>query len=75
MFLGNSFIKALIRKFKRTPELSYGQPEKIQKVLQSLGFNHAEIFNVLNTENDDPNNIDFYAHHSQTPKIDQNAVA
>ena len=73
VFLGSSFIKALIRKFKRIPEFSYGQPDKNQKVLQSLGFNYEEIFNVLKNENDDPNNIDFYAHQSQTPKIYQNA--
>ena len=55
MFLGNHFIKALITKFKRSPEICYGNQSKIKKVLQELGFNNSQIHNVLfsePTEND-----------------------
>ena len=31
VFLGNHFVKSLIRKFKRSPDICYGEPSKIKK--------------------------------------------
>ena len=56
VFLGNHFIKSLIRKFKRSPDISYGQPDRIKKILQELGFNNTEIYNVLYSETKDNEN-------------------
>ena len=53
--------------------MSYGQPDKIKEILQSLGFNHKEIFNVLQNTTDESSTINFYDHKSQTPKVNPNA--
>ena len=50
LFLGNEFIKLLIKKFKRSPELSYGNTGKISKLLSELGYSKEDVFVLLNGE-------------------------
>ena len=67
VFLGNNFIKSLLKKFKRSPEISYGNPDKVTKILQELGYNHTEIYNVLNSDDDNASNVNFNDHQTQSP--------
>ena len=56
VFLGNEFIRSLIKKYKRCPELTYGDPEKISTILHDLGYDQQSVYDILNSnENNDEN--------------------
>ena len=52
VFLGIPFIKALIKKYKRSPTLCYGIEAKIKKVFNELGYSREDILHILNDYDD-----------------------
>ena len=60
VFLGNEFVRNLIKKYKRTPELTYGDPKKISKILQELGYDHQSICDILSNDKIDENILPCY---------------
>ena len=57
VYLGNAFIKSLIKKFKRDKTLTYGEPGKIEQILKNLGYSKQELYDVLQDDVDNPGTL------------------
>ena len=58
VFLGVPFIKALIKKYKRSPNLCYGNEAKIKKVFNEIGYSREDILHILNNDDDSKSEYD-----------------
>ena len=47
IFIGSTFIKSLMKKYKRSSELCYGNSKKITKLLIELGYDKSQIYSLL----------------------------
>ena len=52
VYLGNNFIRLLMKKYKRNNELSYGNDQNFLQLLGDLGYSKNEIYSLFTKDDE-----------------------